>query len=257
MQKPSVFYKYNKILEIILFGVSVLIINILLSEKLYWWTLVATTVITFLEIVLKNDQYNFILNAAKKREEKSESLERNGITGHYFMNDTESKNKRNSVIANEINVANEMNLIAETGKSYLDIPTDRHWKNVKQKLDKGLHFRVLLIDPYCENKKIRNKLNGVDQTDRKLDQINLLSLNSKYDNLEIRFTNQPYCSLFFTDKYMIYDPYHLGKTADRIENNFIAIEFRNDNPNYNILKSHFNNCWTLSRPLEEVIKNDK
>lgn len=52
---------------------------------------------------------------------------------------------------------------------------------------------------------------------------------------------------------MIYDPYHLGKIGDRIENNFIALEFKNDNENYNILKNHFNNSWSLSKSIEDII----
>ena len=60
--------------------------------------------------------------------------------------------------------------------------------------------------------------------------------------------------MFFTDKYMIYDPYHLGKVGDRIENNFIAIEFESDNQNYNILKSHFNNSWSLSKGFDDIVE---
>ncbi len=170
------------------------------------------------------------------------------------MKKSESKNNRNQEIAKSIDNSNEMYLLAETGKSYLDIATDRHWKNVKNKLNNGTHFRVLLINPYSENKQIRNRLNNImAEMDRKLDLENLKKINDKYENLEIRFTDQIYCSLFFTDKYMIYDPYHLGKTGDRIENNFIAIELKNDNENYNILKSHFNNSWSLSKSIEDIV----
>ncbi|WP_295677897.1 hypothetical protein [uncultured Empedobacter sp.] len=250
-------YKTNKILEIILFFLSVFIVTYLSNEKLYIWLFVAIIIIIFLEIILKNNEYNFILKRAQQREIKIKEQENNGITNHYFMKNASSKNNRNDTIANAIDNANELYLIAETGKSYLDIATDRHWKNIKKKLDGGIHLRVLLIDPYCENKSIRNRLNNIKgEMDRKLDLDNLITLNKKYDNLEIRFTNQIYNSLFFTDKYMIYDPYHLGKVGDRIENNFIALEFKNDNDNYNILKSHFTNSWQLSKSFEEVINNE-
>ncbi|WP_342042600.1 hypothetical protein [Bacillus sp. OTU2372] len=250
----SNFYRYNKILELILFGLSVVIINILTSKNLYGWVIIVSIVILLLEIFIKNKEYNPIIKSAINREQKNKELERNGISNHYFMDNYESKNKRNSETAKAIDEANEMFLIAETGKSYLDIPTDRHWKNIKEKLNRGVHFKVLLIDPYSKNKLVRNNLNNIDGVDRKLDIEGLIILNNKYENLEIRFTDQVYCSLFFTDKYMIYDPYHLGKTTDRIENNFIAIEFKCDNRNYNILKSHFNNCWRLSESFEEVIE---
>lgn len=247
-------YKLNKILEIALFFISVFLVTYLSNEKHYWWLLITFLIIIALEIVLKNNEYNFILKIAHKREQKIKELEDNGFTNHYFMKDSTSKNNRNTEIANAIGNSNEMCLLAETGKSYLDIATDRHWKNVKIKLDQGIYFRVLLVNPNSENKKIRNRLNNIiGEIDRKLDLENLKKINEKYENLEIRFTDQIYCSLFFTDKYMIYDPYHLGKTGDRIENNFIAIELKNDNDNYNILKSHFNNSWSLSTSITDIV----
>ncbi|MBD8500129.1 hypothetical protein [Paenibacillus arenosi] len=254
-EKSSHFYKYNKIMEVILFGFSVLLINIFLSEKLYWAAAGVAVVTILLEIFIKNKEYNPLIKKAIQREVKIGSIEENGITNHYFMYSNESKNARNSEIANAIDSSNELYLIGESGKSYLDIPTDRHWKNIKAKLDKGISFKVLLIDPYCSNKLIRNNLNNIEsgEIDKKLDIESLKKLKSRYQNLDIRFTDQIYCSLFFTDKYMIYDPYHLGKIADRIENNFIALELRNDNTNYYILKNHFSNCWSMSRSFEEVI----
>lgn len=248
-------YKLNKVFEIVLFGLSVFVVTFLSNEKLYWWLALASLIIIILEIILKNKEYNFILRQAKRREEKIAEQESNGIANHYFMREAGSKNERNKSIINAIDNANELYLLAETGKSYLDIPTDRHWKNIKTKLDQGIAFRVLLIDPFSENKNVRNRLNNISaEIDRKLDIENLKEINKRYQNLEIRFTDQIYCSLFFTDKYMIYDPYHLGKMGDRIENNFIAIEFKNDNPNYNILKSHFNNSWAISKSFEEIVK---
>ncbi|PZD96976.1 hypothetical protein DNH61_04835 [Paenibacillus sambharensis] len=247
-------YKVNRVLEIVLFGLSVVVINFLLSKSYYIWVLVTSIVIIILEILIKNKDYNPVIKLAIARERKIKEMESYGVTNHYFMDDFGSKNKRNSETGKAIEDANEMFLLAETGKSYLDIPTDRHWKSIKERLNKGVPFKVLLINPFCENKKIRNHLNNTDGIDRKLDIDGLLALNNNYEHLEIRFTDQVYCSVFFTDKYMIYDPYHLGKTSDRIENNFIAIEFGRDNQNYNILKSHFNNCWKLSKSMKEVIE---
>ncbi|WP_426350229.1 hypothetical protein ACPWSR_03045 [Alloiococcus sp. CFN-8] len=246
-------YKLNYILEIFLFSLSVFIIEWLKSEKLYLWAIFAMMLAILLEIFIKNKEYNPLIKLAGEREQKNRELEDNGIINHYFMDNYESKNKRNSNIEKAIDEANEMFLLAETGKSYLDIPTDRHWRNIKDRLNNGIPIKVLLINPFCMNKQVRNNFNNTKGIDRKLDIESLTSLNNKYENLEIRFTEQVYCSLFFTDKYMIYDPYHLGKISDRIENNFIAIEFERENRNYNILKSHFNNCWKLSQSFEEVI----
>lgn len=253
----SKLYRLNNVLEIILFILSAVLINIFLSIQLYWGVIVTALITIFLEIIIKIKEYNPIIKLAKSRERKIKEIENNGITNHYFMNDSESKNKRNIEIAKAIDKANEMYLLAETGKSYLDIPTDRHWKNIKSRLDEGVQFKVLLMNPYCTNKKVRNNINYRDGIDRKLNIEGLISLNEKYENLEIRFTDEAYCSLFFTENYMIYDPYHLGKISERIENNFIAIEFHRNNRNYNILKSHFDNCWKYSKSFEEVIKYEK
>lgn len=247
------FYNFNKILEICLFGISVFLVTFLSNERRYWWLAFTSALIMALEIILKNKEYNFILLQAKRREKKIKELEDNGVTNHYFMRDPRSRSERNSRIIEAIDQANELYLLAETGNSYLDIATDRHWKSIKAKLDRGIPFRVLLVDPYSENKKVRNRMNNISgETDRKLDMKNLEAINKKYENLEIRFTNQIYCSLFITDKYIIYDPYHLGKTGDRIENNFLGLEFKNDNSSYNTLKSHFNNSWTLSKSFDEI-----
>lgn len=170
------FYNYSKILEIILFGLSVVIINLLLSKNLYWWVLITAIGIIILEIFIKNKEYNPLIKLAAAREAKNKEIEGYGITNHYFMDDYESKNKRNSETAKAIDEANELFLLAETGKSYLDIPTDRHWKNIKERLNSGVHFKVLLIDPYCTNKQVRNILNNTDGVDRKLEIKGLIDL---------------------------------------------------------------------------------
>jgi hypothetical protein len=238
------------IIEIILFTVSVVILNILLSNK--WWTAVwiLAIVIIAIEIFLKKTGYNILLKIAAQRETKSLDIENQGITNHYFMRDATSKNSRNDKIAAAIDNSNELFLLAETGKSYIDPATDRHWKNIKKKIDNGTKFKILLINPLSPNKILRNKLNGVE-SDRKFDFERVVEL-SKHDNVTIKFTDEIYCTLFFTEKYMIYDPYHLGKIGDRIENNFIALEFESQNENYNILKNHFENCWENSIGIDEL-----
>ena len=142
-------YKLNKILEIILFGISVFLVTYLSNEKFYWWLALASAIIIFLEIVLKNSEYNFILKRAHRREKKIKEQEDNGITNHYFMRNSSSKNNRNIEISNSIDCSNELHLIAETGKSYLDIATDRHWKNIKAKFLKHMRslktFQALVI----------------------------------------------------------------------------------------------------------------
>lgn len=97
--KISNLYQSNKTIEIIFFGISVLLVNLLLSEKLYWWLLFLAIVIILLEIFIKNKEYNPIIRAAVNKEEKIRKIELGGVTNHYFMRISESKNQRNSAIA--------------------------------------------------------------------------------------------------------------------------------------------------------------
>ncbi|WP_274307021.1 hypothetical protein [Solibacillus daqui] len=252
MNRPSFLYKLNIALEIILFSISLIILGILLEEGLYVWFTIISILALGLEILLKVKSVNPIINRAQKLESKSIELTTNGIENIYFMYNNDSKNDRNSQIIKAIDNATEMFLLAETGKSYLDKLTARHWNNVKNQLNNGTQFKVLLIDPTCENKVARNKRNNRDGVDKKLDIDDLIELDKTYENLTIKFTNHVYNTVFFTDTYMVYDPYHLGKTSDRLENNFVAIEFSSSNNNYKTLKSHFEYCWDNAKTLEEV-----
>jgi len=55
---------------------------------------------------------------------------------------------------------------------------------------------------------------------------------------------------------MMYDPYHLGKVEDRIENYFMAIKFINRtdlaprHSYYKILERHFEFLWDTSEDIE-------
>ncbi|PJN50013.1 hypothetical protein PAEAM_56250 [Paenibacillus sp. GM1FR] len=71
----SKLYKYNKALEIILFGLSVVIINYLLSKNYYWGVLITSIVIILLEIFVKNKEYNPIIKSANTRDEKNKEIE--------------------------------------------------------------------------------------------------------------------------------------------------------------------------------------
>lgn len=250
--KPSFFYKFNLVLEIVLFSISVVVLNIFIGIQNWIAVSIASILIIAIEIFLKVKGYNMILSKARERENRSITIENQGITNHYFMRDLKSQNERNLAILSAIEVSNELFLLAETGKSYIDIATDRHWKSIKKRIDNGVRLRILLINPLSENKKFRNQINGVSE-DRKFEMDRILEL-SNHQNVSIRFTNESYCSLFFTETYMIYDPYHLGRIGDRIENNFIALEFTFKNDNYNILKDHFNNCWENAIEINEFKK---
>lgn len=252
LEKPSKFHLINTILEIILFALAALVLNLFLGNDMFKSAITTAIVAIILEIILKVKGINPILKKAKKIENLYERLDTNGVNNIHFMYDRNSKKERNDKTQIAIQEASYMYLLAETGRSYIDISTDRHWKEVKTQLDKKTSFKVLLIHPESQNKIVRNKLNNSNGVDRKLNFEELKVLVSKYDTLEIRFTDQVYNTLFFTNKYMIYDPYHLGKTSERLENNFIAIEFDSASSNYKTMKSHFDYCWNNSISIEEV-----
>jgi len=250
--KPNTLYLINTILEIILFSLTALLVNVFLGKDMFKSAIITGIIAILLEIILKVKSINPLLKKAKDTEKFYDELKNNGIKNIFYMYDSQSKKQRNDDIQDAINQANYMYLLAETGRSYLDTSTDRHWKHVKEQLDKKTAFKVLLIHPKCENKIVRNNLNNSNDVDRKLVFEELKILSNKFDTLEIRFTDQIYNTIFFTNNYMIYDPYHLGKTSERLENNFVAIEFDSNSPNYKTLKSHFDYCWEKGKSLEEV-----
>ncbi|MGE1127863.1 hypothetical protein CN300_26290 [Bacillus thuringiensis] len=251
-EKSRKFYLINTTLEIILFTLAALVLNIFLGKAMFKSAIATAIIAIILEIILKVKGINPLLKKAKKVETLYENLQKDGVNNIYFMYDRNSKKERNEKTQIAISKASYMYLLAETGRSYIDASTDRHWKEVKKQLDKSTSFKVLLIHPECENKIVRNKLNNSTGVDRKLNFEELKVLVSKYETLEIRFTDQVYNTLFFTNDYMIYDPYHLGKTSERLENNFVAIEFDNASSNYKTMKSHFDYCWNNSKSIADV-----
>ncbi|MFV9832169.1 MULTISPECIES: hypothetical protein [Bacillus subtilis group] len=251
-EKLRKLYLSNTILEIILFALAALVLNIFLGNDMFKSAVATALIAIILEIILKVKGINPLLKKAKKIEILYDNMKKNGIKNIYFMYDRNSKKERNEKTQVAISKASYMYLLAETGRSYIDASTDRHWKEVKNQLDKSTSFKVLLINPECENKIVRNKLNNSNGVDRKLNFEELKALVSKYETLEIRFTDQVYNTLFFTNDYMIYDPYHLGKTSERLENNFVAIEFDSGSNNYKTMKSHFDYCWKNSKSIEDI-----
>lgn len=229
------------------------------------WTLffIALGIFAILEGLLKLKAYSPVVKCLKKREAEEFKLrnafEKYGLSDIYLMDKKDGIygiKARNIKIQKAIDSGNEFNLIAETGKSYIDDSVRKHWDHLKPKLDNGHNMRVLIINPFSESKITRNKLNNVKtQIDPKLNLPRLNALNSKYHNLTVKFTNDIYCSVFYTDKYLIYDPYHLGKTENRLENYFLAFDFNASSYGYRVLKNHFEKSWENALTFEEFKAN--
>jgi hypothetical protein len=129
-----------------------------------------------------------------------------------------------------------------------------------EELDAGCRMRLLITDPFCAAKAVRNRLDNVTtMIDPKLDLANLRRLVARYPNLAVRFTDEIYCSVFFTDRDMIYDPYHLGQVHDRLENQFFALQLVDAASAGNVscfrqLKNHFEFLWRTGVPWNEFIR---
>ena len=233
------------------------------AENQQWGYFVITLVVfAALEGIIKLKSFSPVEKYFKEKEKEefklSSAFKEYGMSDIYLMDRKDGPygiDERNNKIQKAINGGTEFNLLAETGKSYIDDSIRKHWDNLKPKIDKGFKFRILIINPFSEVKRIRNKLNNIKgNLDPKLNLQRLNYLNEKYDGITVRFTNELYCSIFYTDNYLIFDPYHLGKLGNRLENYFFAIDFESNSYGYAMLKNHFETSWENSMSFDEFKK---
>jgi hypothetical protein len=226
-----------------------------LAEKNLWQPFAATAVVCVtLYSLLKLAESSHVLRLTREWEVRERelltTLEKCGIVQLFNMQDHEELAERNRVCRAIIDRGSEFSLSGSTGASYMNPGVHRHWNNVRARLESGCSFRLLLIDPFCKSKQLRDRLNGVtSRIDPKLDLAGLSSLKARYPRLQIHFTDEVYCSVFFSEDDMIYDPYHLGQVYDRLENRFLAMRLRDVNvPNgasyFRQLKNHFEHLWS-------------
>lgn len=148
-----------------------------------------------------------------------------------------------------------LRLLARTGRSYLHVE-GKNWRQrfggrfvgVERRLDSGVPMTVILENPYDENGRLRLQADGETQPWTDMPWARLEQLVDRYErNLEVSFTSVPmFCSLFFTDQSVFYDPYHFGTVAQGqpTKNNFLVIEFDNrqsraGKSSYATLERHF------------------
>lgn len=188
-----------------------------------------------------------------------------GIVACYNMQSPAQQHERNEATAQIINKGNVFALLALSATSYIDPGTKRHWDVLRPKLEQGAPFRLLIMNPFCNEKRVRDSLNyGPISFDPRFRLDILVSLYNRYRNVDIRIVSHNiYCTLFFSEEEMIYDPYHLGKVGDRLENNFFAFRLRDisiDTPHsatcgyFNLLKNHFEYLWLNADSFELFLK---
>jgi hypothetical protein len=230
-------------------------IGLALSAQLQSWVLFSGLAMlsALLFIVLKVSESAPVLKelkaVARRETHLNAAFDGYGVRDLYNMQSDSDRLERNQITSRIIDEGTEFSLSASTAASYISPTVDRHWGHVRRKLADGRVFRLLLTDPFAPSKIVRNSLNHVTVlVDPKLDLAGLRRLNSLYPSLEVRFTQEIYCSVFFTEKEMIYDPYHLGQVSDRLENRFFALRLSEQvvgpgTSYYRQLTNHFNYLW--------------
>ena len=254
--------KVKVALEIVLFGGSTVALAALSENGLWWWFGVVALACAALFAVLRVAESGPGIRTLQHMERRQTDLARRltacGVLRWFDMQDPAQVDERNDVCRQILDRGTSFALSGSTGASYIDPATHRHWPNVKRKLDAGAGFRLLLTDPFSASKALRNQLNGVRSLlDPKLDLTNIIRLTKRYPAFEVRLTTEVYCSVFYSDTEMVYDPYHLGAVGDRLENRFFALQLspvHEGGPSYfDQLRSHFEFLWRTGQPLEDFL----
>ena len=236
-----------------------------LSESHEWAFFVAVAAIAVgVYAALKYAETEGFLAWVKKLEmsefQFTSSLGRYGILKIYNMQDPVERAQRNVDNAEIISSGSTFCLSGTTGASYIDPAVHRHWDVVRSKLEAGCPFKLLLTNPFCESKQLRNRLNGVETAvDPKLNLAVVGKLAQKYPHFEVRFSNELYCSVFYTEHEMMYDPYHVGAANERLENYFVTLRIARQGRDpqgvqyYTQLQRHFDNLWRIAISYEDLI----
>ena len=184
-----------------------------------------------------------------------------GVERYFNMQDPKDQSTRNAITQDDIRKANSLWLCANSGASYIDPAVYRHWSAVESRLKEGVEFRIVLLDPFSEEKKFRNMINvGGEQLDSKLNLANLIKLYNQYQNLEIGFVkNGMHATVFATDQCLYFDPYQVGVVGERIENRSFSLRIIQKQPSegvglYRLYKAHFDTLWRSSTEFSDWLK---
>lgn len=179
-----------------------------------------------------------------------------GVTDLYNMQRLQDQNRRNLDTVTTIDKANTMSLAANSGASYLSVGLQRHWPAVRQRLGERVPFRVILLDPFCHERALRNSVNVAgERDDNKLPLGDIIRAANDFPHLEVRFVDRGMsCTVFITEEEAYFDPYHLAEDGGRISNRFICLKMRKTNvpqgmSNYEMVRRHFDALWAASTPL--------
>ena len=252
------------IIEVILFVLA--LISVYLSETSEWkWFFYVAIASVVLYVIIKFFEAYPEAKELLVREDFAAKISKAaveyGVEQYFNMQDPAGQSERNVSTQEAIKSAQNLWLCANSGASYIDPAIFRHWPFVEKKLQEGVEFRVVLLDPYSEEKKFRNMINvGGEQFDSKMNLASLIKLYNKYPNLEIRFVKYGmHATVFATDECLFFDPYQVGVIGDRIENRSFSMRIVQSDPAkgvglYRLFKSHFDTLWRSSTELSDWIK---
>lgn len=207
-------------------------------------------------VLMKPDRIRFL---ASKRlaDNLADSAEAYGLDAVYNMQSIADQDRRNSDTLGSIRGARSLRLAANSGASYLSVGLNRHWESVRLRLEERVPFKVVLLDPFCLERKVRNQINVEGEADdSKLALGDIIRASNKYPDLEVRFVQAGMsCTVFITDEVAYFDPYHLAPDGGRITNRFMCLRMGKMVPsqglsNYEVLSRHFEQLWRISVPLE-------
>ncbi|ETI60843.1 hypothetical protein [Marinomonas profundimaris] len=252
------------IFEIIIFILAILSVYLSANSEWFWFLYVAIAS-CFLYVIIK---FFEAYPAAKELLVKedfaakiSDSAVKYGVEQYFNMQDSVGQAKRNDTTQEAIRSAQKLWLCANSGASYLDPSIYRHWPAIEKKLEEGVELRVVLLDPYSQEKKFRNMTNvGGEQFDSKMNLANLIKLYNRYPNLEIGFAEHGmHATVFATDSCLFFDPYQLGLIGDRIENRSFSLKITPSEPAegvglYRLFKSHLDTLWRSSTEFSDWLK---
>lgn len=260
-------HKFFPVIEVILFIAAVF--SSYLSQINDWPRFTIVSVIaTLLFIIIKVFEARPELKELFVKEDMASkmalSAESYGVKEYFNMQSVLDQTRRNEKTQMEISKANCLWLCANSGASFLDPAIYRHWQFIEKRLQDGVEFRVVLLDPYSNEKAFRSQINvSGEHFDSKVNIANLIKLHNTHPKLEIRFVkNGMHATVFATEHSLFFDPYHVGIVGDRIENRSFSFRIERVEPMegvglYKLFKSHFDTLWRSSEAFKDWIATNK
>jgi len=160
MRKPHLF------IEIVIFLLSAGGMGYTAQNNLWGWftvCMIGSAALIWLTRWFESSPLRAYLDELECRRNRiALNFEHWGIKDIYNMRHQEEMARRNAANQLLIEEGNNFSLLAESAASYIDPAIRRHWDFLKPKLDAGCPLRLLILDPYCDSKVIRNKQNGLN-----------------------------------------------------------------------------------------------